>query len=285
MKVPIKILRILFEKYGDIINVKYLSDLTVKGRTFLSKDLVLEDHLRFLAAYDIKEVDVFYDQLLYEYLSTEFPVEYRVPYGSLNFMDMDRHLEILTDVHNMSRRKRYIHIIDEIYGADPATGKTIPVIHHNEAIDYRKWNNMKREISKNQMLSYRNSEVAIILFMDLTMKSKSEYVEHFKKNIDLVSTMVSEKTYSGISIAPDFIPTEDIISVTDPGKLLEEYIRHNARLIIVGEKLNDSFKDSLIDVKKYDKFVRMLVIPNLDCSNLQDFVRQVKLVYNSERWL
>ncbi len=284
MKVPINTLRLLFEKYHETLNVKFLYDLTVKGHSFLSKDLVLEDHLRYLAGYDVKEIDVFFDYHFYEHIASEFPVQYRRPYGSLNFLDMDRHLEILKDVNNASRRKRYIHIIDEIYTTD-SSGKTVPLIQYNEALDYRKWNNIKRDISKHRVISYRNSEVPVILFMDLTMKSKNEYVEHFKRNIDLVSTMVSEKTYKNIVIAPDFIPTEDVISVTDPAQLLEEYIRHNARLIIIGEKLNDSFKDSLLEVKQYDKFVRMLVIPSLDSDDIDDFLHQVKLVYNSERWL
>jgi pentose-5-phosphate-3-epimerase len=96
--------------------------------------------------------------------------------------------------------------------------------------------------------------------------------------------MVSNRTDYAREIAPDFIPTEDIISVTDPTNLLETYIESNARLIIIGENINESYKQALIKVKRFDKFVRMMVVPSIDHSNLDHFFKQMALVYNSDRW-
>ena len=61
-------------------------------------------------------------------------------------------------------------------------------------------------------------------------------------------------------------------------------IEYEAKLIIIGEVLNKSYKDALISVKRYDKYVRMMVIPQIDHTNLDHFFKQVSLVYNSNRW-
>ena len=59
--------------------------------------------------------------------------------------------------------------------------------------------------------------------------------------------------------------------MTEPETLLEEYIRSNARLIIIGEKLDDSYKRALLQVRNYDKFVRLMVVPVLDHKNMHGF--------------
>ncbi|MCU0845993.1 MAG: hypothetical protein MUC76_13835, partial [Spirochaetes bacterium] len=83
---------------------------------------------------------------------------------------------------------------------------------------------------------------------------------------------------------PDFIPAEDTISVNDPDNLLDVYRGTNARLIIIGETISDSYKRSLLQVKQYDKFVRMMVVPNINPGDIDHFLKQVKMVYNSDRW-
>ena len=46
-------------------------------------------------------------------------------------------------------------------------------------------------MDRNQSFLYRNSEVAIIIFVDLKVASQKEYMERFKINTDLISLIVS----------------------------------------------------------------------------------------------
>lgn len=284
MKISVDHLERLFEKYEEKLQIKYFSDLVVRGNCYLASDIVLPEHMKHLKDQQIQEIDIFYDRKLYEYLSSEFPATFRKPFGRLSFLELDRHLEMLNTVNGQTRRKRYIQMVGEVYGMDSVEGKRIILIGHNEMIDFRKWNGVKRNIDRDYQFYYRNSEVSIIVFVDLSMPGGSGYVEKFKKSTDLISLLVSKIQDFDDIIAPDFLPTEDVISVTDPSLLLEEYIKSNARLIIIGEQLNDSYKRALINVRKYDKYVRMLVVPALDHRNLNHFFKQVTLVYNVDRW-
>ncbi|HOT44679.1 MAG TPA: hypothetical protein PLM53_06830 [Spirochaetota bacterium] len=285
MKLTIGQLSHLFEKYGDGTEIKYFDDILIKDSCFLSTDLVLPAHLPRLAENGIGEVEVFFTPVLYEHLTREFPAEFRKPYGRCSMSEMDKMLEDLRDANTQSKRKRYVRIIGEIYGVDKTLGKRIILLRNNEPVDFKKWNNLKRDVDRNHYFQYRNSEVAIIIFVDLKVARQKEYIERFKINTDLISLIVSRSQEPGNVIAPDFIATEDVISVTEPGMLLEEYIRSNARLIIIGEKLDDFYKRALLQVRNYDKFVRLLVVPSLDHTNSHDFFHQVKLVYNNDRWL
>ncbi len=285
MKLTTQQLKILFSKYDEKLNIRYFDDLVFRGNAFLSNDILLPDHVKQLEDHDIKEVEVFCDGPFYRCLSAEFPKDFRKPFGKMSFIELDRHLEALNAANAHTRRKRYIQMIGDLYAIDSAQGKKIILVGHNEIIDYRKWNVLKRSIDREQVFYYRNSEVSILVFVDLSIPSNNGYIERFKMNTDLISLLVSKIPELNNFIAPDFLPTEDVISVTDPSKLLEEYIRSNARLIIIGEQLNASYKLALINVRKYDKYVRMLVVPALDHQNLPHFFKQVSLVYNVDRWV
>lgn len=284
MKLKAEQLAFLLRKRGDGVDIKYFDDVVVKGNCFLSTDLVMPSHLTKLMECNIDEVEVFYNHVLYEHLVREFPAEFRKPYGKVNMTEMDRLLEDLQKANSQSRRKRYIRMVGDIFGLDMNLGKQAILLRHNELLDFKKWNNLKRDFDRNQVFQYRNSEVPIIIFVDLNMHSEREYIERFKINTDLISLIVSRSQEQANIIAPDFIPTEDVMSVTDPATLFDEYIRSNARLIIIGEKLDDSYKRALLHVRNYDRFVRLLVVPALDHRNSPDFFHQVRLVYNYNRW-
>ncbi|MCP4132585.1 MAG: hypothetical protein GY754_16595 [bacterium] len=283
MKLTLEQIQQVLVNYSGEVDIKYFFDIRLKGHKFLSSDLILVDHLAVFRKYGLKEIEVFYTISLYEYLSREFPTEFRIPYEYLNFMDMDRKLEALEKVNASTKRKRFLYMIGDIYRNDTKEGRAI-VLRHNEPLTYQKWNAVKPSLNKNDNFQYRNSEVPIIIFVDLTTNAAEDFVVRFKKNTDLISFIVSRKKKHSYKIAPGFVPTEDVVSVTDPATLLDEYIRTNARLIIIGENLNETYKKALIKVKEYDKYVRMMLIPAIDHSNLEHFIHQVKLVYNSDRW-
>lgn len=284
MKVTVEQLSRLFDRSMGSVEVKYFEDVIVRGNAYLSTDLVLPAHIPRLQESNITEIEVFYTNTLYDLLSREFPIEFRKPYNRLHLTDMDRLLESIRDANAQSKRKRFIRLVGDVYGVDKTLGKRVILMRHNEPIDFKKWNNLKREFERGQVFPFRNSEVAILIFVDLKVARQKEYVERFKINTDLISMIVTRSQDTANIIAPDFVPTEDVVSVTEPGVLLEEYIRSNARLIIIGEKLDDSCKRSLLQVRNYDKFVRLLVVPALYQNDIHDFFHQVKVVYNTDRW-
>ena len=284
MNVSIEKINHLLRKYPSRCELSYLKDTDLSGLKFKSEsDIKIEDVSLFIRA-GFKEIDIVYTETLYDYLTIEFPREYRRPYSWMNFLEIDKHLENLDSLIVLSKRKRFIYVVGDVYGTDSKTAKRITILEHNEELDYEKWNSVKRYIDKEQKFFYRNSENGIILFVDLKDPTYGDYVERFKKNTDLITAMVSRREHVNVEIAPDFIETEDVISVTDPDNLLDEYVKNNIRLIIIGETLTEHYKKALREIRKYDKFARMIVVPSIDPRNIDHFLLQVKLVYNSDRW-
>ncbi len=285
MKVSVENLQVLFERYHQtLLNIYLFGDILVKGRVFKSGDAIRKDDVVYFKNCNVSKIEILCQEKIYTILSEEFPAEYRKPSGAVNYLQMDKHLENLQNVNLQSRRKRFLYVIGDYYGIDHSNGKRIIALTHNEKMDYRKWSSMRRYIDKEQKFPYRNSESAIILFVNMTPDAEGNYVERFKKNTDMVAALVTRKKDSNITISPDFVPTEDVITVNNPAQLFDVYRESDARLIIIGETLSDSYRESLLKVKQFDKYVRIMVVPSIDTKNLNHFLTQVKLVYNSNRW-
>lgn len=285
MNIPLDKLLSLKDEYANLnLNCVYLEDFSVGGRKYRAGEDVTQSDIIHLQKCKLGEVGVHFNERFYNLLSSKFPLEYRRPYGAMDFFGMDRHLELVGSASAATRRKRYILTVGDIYGVDQATNKRLVLATHNEPVDYKKWNVMKRFLIKDQRFYYRNSESGIIVFVNMMPDAETDYVERFRKNTDLVAALVTKKKSINVDIAPDFIPTEDVTSVTDPEALLDIYKKTNARLIIIGENISETYKRSLLQVKQYDKFARMMVIPVLNPRELEHFLLQVKLVYNSDRW-
>ena len=281
MIIPISHLSKLFQMYTDM-KVSYFADVFLKGHHFLSGDIIFPNQLFEFERQNVDSIDVIYSKSLYDTLAYDFPNEYRKPYGAFSAIELDKMLDTLKTINGQNIHKRYLHIIGDYYSIDKSSGSKVKLIAHNEPLTYEKWNVIKRRFNKNQIFYYRYSECPIIVFVDLTMMEKNDYIERFKKNTDILSILVSHSEND--PLAADFIPTEDVLSVTDPDYLLDMYKKTSTRLIVIGENINESYKKALIKVKQYDKYVRMIVVPQIDHRNKDHFIRQVKLVYNSNRW-
>jgi hypothetical protein len=285
MRVELGKLRHLWNNYNEyFLECIYVQDQIVGGKKFRAGEIMRAVDLSFFERNSLHSIDLLYTEKIYSLLSGEFPADFRRPYGHLAFLNMDRQLEALSTISNLSRRRRFLHVVGDIYGSDPVNGKRIILSTHNDELDYKRWNEMKRFINKDEKISYRSSENGIILLVNMKPDADSTYLERFKKNADLVTAIVTRKKDSKVEIAPDFIPTEDAHSVNDPDQLLEEYKRTGARLIIIGENITDAYKRALLEVKQYDRFVRMMVVPFINPQEIEHFLMQVKLVYNSDRW-
>ncbi len=285
MKVSLEQLKVLWRRYNpDFLRCSYFSAFTLHGKTFHADDEIQSGDLAFFEECGYASIEINYVESFYNLLAAEFPLEYRRPYGCMDFIGVDRHLDILHNTNKLSRRKRFLYVVGDVYSVDPVTGRRVILYGHNDPLDYRTWNEKKRQVSKDQKFNYRNSECGVILFVNMKPDAETNYVERFRKNTDLVTSIVTRKKDSRVEIAPDFIPAEDTISVNDPDNLLDVYRNSNARLIIIGETISDSYKRSLLQVKQYDKFVRMMVVPHINPGDIDHFLMQVRMVYNSDRW-
>ncbi len=286
MKVPLEKLQALRSAYNININLRcvYFEDFTVSGKKFRTGDDVSIADMEFFQENKYRTISVFFNERFYNMLANEFPVEYRRPYGMIDFIGMDRRLDALNTINGQTKRKRFLCVVGDIYGVDGVTGKRSVLATNGENLDYKRWNEIKRFVIKEQKFYYHNCERAVIIFVNMKSDVESNFVERFRKNTDLVTSLVTRKKDSKVAIAPDFIPTEDVISVTDPDKLLDVYKESFARLVIIGENINETYKRSLLQLKQHDKFARMMVVPSINPRDIDHFLMQVKLVYNSDRW-
>ncbi len=285
MRVSLDKLKLLWQNYNvDFLHCRYFDDFRLDGRRFSSFEEIVEGDLIFFEENNFREIEVQFNEKFYSILSHEFPLEYRRPYGSFDFITMDRHLDVLNSVSTLSKRKRFLYVIGDIYGTDSITGRPTIMLRHNDPLDYKKWNEIKRFVVKDQKFYYRNSEYAILIFINMRPDAETAFIERFRKNADLAAAIVTRKRDCNIEIAPDFLPEHDTISVTNPTELLKVYIESHARLIIIGENILETYKRSLIAVKQYDKFARMMVVPEINPRAIDHFLTQVRLVYNSDRW-
>jgi hypothetical protein len=284
MKIDIKKLQHLVDKYHDEFTCRYYNDVVADGKKFKAGSDILLFDLNHLAKAGIKELEVTYNVTLYDYLSREFPVAFRRPVRWIDYYALDNHLEEIERANTQSKRKRFLYMVGDIYRSDGKSTLNEIVFRHGEKLDYQKWKINKIYIDSTRKFFLRDSEIGIIVFS--TLKSEDFVDDHdgYRKKLDLIGSMVAHKYDKKFEISPDLIPNKDVHTVTLPGKLAEEYIKSNAKLIIIGEALTHSHKDALLQVKRYDPFVRMMVTPPLSPENIDHVLLQIKMLYNTDRW-
>ncbi|MBP7736383.1 MAG: hypothetical protein KA369_10465 [Spirochaetes bacterium] len=283
MIIEIKKLQYLINKYTDEFNCFYLHDTVIEGKKYRAGSEVLLLHANQLQKNGVKELDVRYDVTLYEYLIREYPVEYRRPVRWVDSVTMEKLLAELDLINAQSKRKRFFQIIGDIYWNDGRQSQQEIVFRHGERLDLHKWKGNKIYVEASQKFFLRSSENGIILYGSI---QSNEYAERdgYRKSIDLVGSMLSHKFDKKFEISPDFIPNKDVYRVEEPGRLAEEYIGTNARLVAFSEALTNADKEALLQVKRHDPFVRMMVIPPLSPDTIDDVLIQLKMVYNTDRW-
>ncbi len=284
MIIEIKKLQYLISKYTDEFNCYYNNDTVIDGKKHRAGTEVLLLETNQLLKSGVKELEVQYNVTLYEYLIREYPVEYRRPARWVDSSTLERILVELEQVNAQSKRKRYLYIIGDVYRSDGRPGQQEIIFRHGDKLDFQKWKGNKIYIDNAQKFFLRNSEVGIIIFGALRSVDYVDEKDGYRKKLDLVGSMLSHKFDKKFEISPDFIPNKDMYRVETPGKLAEEYINTNARVIAISETLTASHKEALLQVKRYDPFVRMMVIPPLSPDNLDDILIQLKMVYNTDRW-
>lgn len=286
MFIEIKKLQHLLIKYTDEFYCYYYSDIIVEGKKIIAGSQVLLIHINKLLNQGIFEVDIIYNVTVYEYLSIEFPIEYRKPAGWFDTFFIEHTLHELEVINSQSERKRFLYLIGDIYRyrTHGLLNRQEVVLRHGEKLETQKWKNNKAYIENNQKFFVRNSENGIIVFGDLESEDYVDESDLYRKKLNLPGAMLLYKTKNQFEIAPDFIPNTDIYNVSNPGKLAEEYIIRNARLIVFNETVSLPQKEALRQVKRFDPFARMMVLPPMNPDNIRDILHQIKLVYNNNNW-
>ncbi len=284
MIIEIKKLQYLINKYTDEFNCFYQHDTVIEGKKQRAGTEVLLLHANQLRKNGVRELDVRYDVTLYEYLIREYPVEYRRPVRWVDSVTLEKLLAELDPINTQSKRKRFLHVIGDVYRNDGRQPQQEIVFRHGEKLDLHKWKGNKMHVDASQKFFLRNSENGIILFGSIKSEDYVDEKDGYRKNIDLIGSMLSRKFDRKFEISPDFIPNKDVYRVETPDRLAGEYAGTNARLIAFSEALTNADKEALLQVKSHDPFVRMMVLPPLSPDTIDDILIQLKMVYNTDRW-
>lgn len=230
-----------------------------------------------------REIDLYFSSLLYKSLVVCCPENFRNPSSVKSLFEIDRIITTFENINRTCKRKRYISFLYELYGPDYLNED--PIIRYEEPVDFHKWNAIKRSLKKNAQLPVLFSERGIIVFVDLTNKSDLKYIERFKINTDICTILTQRKPeYANFSFSPDFNTMTDIWTVNNPDDLLDTYIQNNAKLIILGDKLNEYYKSALLKVKRYDKYARFIVTTDVIPENPGSLLNAIKKAYNKDNY-
>ena len=81
------------------------------------------------------------------------------------------------------------------------------------------------------------------------------------------------------NISSEFNELTDIWTVNDPAMLLETYIETNAKLIVIGDSLNETYRSALLKVREYDKYARFFVVNNIDPTDSKELLINIRNAY------
>lgn len=278
----------VYNKYHDLgLELNYLTDIYLKSGTETAGIIrrgspFTLDQLQLLEKCQVKEINMVFNEKLYAYLINLFPYKYRVPNRALTFFELDRYLSAYQKLNVISGRKRYLISCEEVT-LRSIDGKLETILEFGQDLFYEHWNQIKTKLNKHRKFNVRLSEHGIICFVDLR-PGGDDYIKRFYRNSDLITLLVGRKSTDKMVVAPDFIGSEDVISVDDPNKLLSTYKESNAKLIILGDTLDDEYRNALLEVRSWDKFARFLMITNVDLTKKDDFIATVARSYEQDVW-
>jgi hypothetical protein len=234
----------------------------------------------------IGEIDLLFTNAFYKMLNVLNPSKFKDPCDYKSFIEIDKIINSLKYVNKFSKRKRCFSFLCEIYNINDNGFN--PIIKFNETIDDEKWNYIKTKISKikkDTKFPILYNEVGIIVCVDLTRQNDSNFIERFRKNADLCSLLVQKKHNSrNINISNELNELTDIWAVNEPDKLLEIYIEKNARLIVIGDNINDTYRSALLKVKNYDKFARFFVVNNINPNDSNELLMSISNAYRKNNY-
>ncbi len=285
MKITIEEALKIKEKYGDSIPLVYAKDISLIDKLTKSEIKIFQgmnfdpEHYEVFSRNNIQEIEVIFSELLLAKLSSNFPEKYRPPMYVKNFLDFDRYISAIDDANRLSKRKRYAISGTEIYI------KNQPILRFNEEITFEKWNKLKTYIDKKIEIPFYPSERGILI-TTLTNASDTNYLQKFFLHSEAVALFVEKVKKLNFTISPDFYPDTDIITATKEEEVLEKYMKTNVRLIVIVDKsIDEKYKNLLIKLKTYDRFVRFSAITDLSPLNEEEVLKAIRKAYLSDPFL
>ncbi|MFH0974733.1 MAG: hypothetical protein V1874_03000 [Spirochaetota bacterium] len=234
----------------------------------------------------VEQIDILFSNSLYKMLNVINPNDFKEPCAVKSFVEIDKIINTFKYINKYSKRKRHISFLCEVYNVND-TGFN-PVIRFNEIIDDEKWNLLKTKISKikkDAKFPILYNEIGIIVCVDLTKQNDSNFIERFKKHADLCTLLVQKKPgNNNFNLSSGFNELTDIWAVNEPDKLLDIYIEKNAKLIVIGDSINQVYKSALLRVKNYDKFARFFVVNNINLNESNSLLLSIKDAYHKNNY-
>lgn len=286
MYIDIQLLQNIIKKHADEFKCLYFNDTIIDGKKYKAGTEVVLYHTTQLLNSGISELEIQYNVTLYEYLNKEYPIIFRRPVHLLDYATLEKMLIEIEQVNTQSKRKRFLYLVGDIYRNQKDRKISPPeiVLHNGDRLDLKKWSSVKIYLDNQQKFFIRYSENGIIIFGGIETENFENSSDMSGKKFDIIGSLLLHKFDKKFEIYPDFVPNKDIYKIDDPGKLLEEYIRTNARLIVFKESLTPVQKEALLQVKRFDPFVRMMVLPPVSQNNIGDILLQIKMVYKNDYW-
>lgn len=285
MKITIEEALKIKEKYGDSIPIVYTKDMyfldkITKSEIRFFQGMQFEyEHYEVFSRNNITEIDVVFSELLLAKLSSNFPEKYRPPLYVKSFLDFDRYISAMDDANRLSKRKRFVISATEIIS------KGQVILRYKEDITFEKWNKLKTFIDKKSEIPFYSSERGILL-VTLTSASDSNYLQKFFLHSEAVALFVEKVNKINFTIAPDLYTETDIFTATKEEEVLEKYMKTNIRLIvIVDNTIDEKYKNLIIKLKTYDRFVRFSAITDLSPLNEENVLVSIRKSYLSEPFL
>lgn len=287
MKIKLEEAVRIYEKYGaEDVPLIFLSDIylnTGAGVLQLTQGMKFDDtQYDMLIRSNIYDIDVVFTEKLLAKLIATFPNRYRYPLGRKSMLDIDRIISDLEDANRMSRRKRYVLSRSEVYKKN-ANEMYEVILRYGEKLTYARWNEVKVKLGRSAQIDYRLDEVGIAIFIILKV-GHPDYMKRFMMNTELISLIVEHKTEFDLTIAPDFDPENDIYPINDKSDLLQTYSDKKVKMVIVGGELDEEYKLALAQLKRYDRYARMMVVKNPDPAKKKEILMMIKRVYNQNLW-
>jgi len=164
-------------------------------------------------------------------------------------------------------------------------GKGEVIIGYNEEISFEKWNRIKGSIDRKAEISFYSSERGLLLvtFMKAT---DSNYLQKFFMHSEAVALFVEKIKKEGIILSPDFYSDTDVYTATSEEEAFSKYVNTNVRLVvIVDSNITESYKNLIVKLRTYDRFVRISAITSLSPANELEVLKAIKKSYLTDNFL
>ena len=263
-------------------SIQLLSDvINYKGEVLLKKKKHLNyESLQGLISKHIHYIEVCQTNALMQALYLVRPSVYKRSAESLPYEAIEKRLIELDFVNRYSAHRRFL-----ICGEDILHAKGNLIFEYGETLLLSKWRKFKSLLQSQGAISIRRNEDQIGVYSNLYLSDK-KMKEKFLINVNIVYNLINiESALVKDSVFESFNAERDLIVIDYPLDLLSVYKKNNIRLVIVEDIQNPVYKKSIVSLKRYDPYVRLLFVKDKVKRNDKAFCKQVAEKYLEDLWI